>query len=252
MYAADKMRGNVVKFMLTRGALVNETCRAGKTALMRAAKKGDSVSLDALLEADADIDARDNNGETALMHAAWAEKKNTVGDLVAKHARTDFSRNSDSRKAAELTSTSEIRKIIEARKNAPGAESVAIPAAVAEASAAPTPLATAAQSVRERITSAMEREGLDPTQSEHWLPVGNAAIEHIAAGTDSPRALSNSFNFAAKQYVTVSRNLLTGENLSTVQGPLENFPNQDMVAEAHAMLKKMGKTPPAWSQRMAL
>lgn len=255
MYAAGNMRGNVVKFLVSRGALVNETCREGKTALMYAARKGDGVSLAALLDADADIDARNNKGETALMMAAWAEKKNTVMALVERGARTDFHRNEDGRDAASLTSSGEIRKlIVNAGTKAADTKLAELPAPAQAALPPPEPDPTpaAAPSLRDRIAAAMEREGLDPSQSEHWLPVGNAAIEHVAAGTDSPRALGNSFNFAARQYVTTSRNLLTGENLSAVQGPLENFPNQDMVAEAHAMLKKLGKTPPAWSRRMAL
>ncbi len=69
------------------------------------------------------------------------------------------------------------------------------------------------------------------------------------AGRDSPKLLSNTFNFSAKQYVTVTRNMLTGEKAAEVTGALDAFPNQDLIAEAHAKLVQLGKTPPAWERK---
>lgn len=246
MHAAENSQSHIVKFLIAQNALLDEACYEGKTALMRAAAKGDSVSVNALLDTGrVAIDARDNNSDSALMWAAYAEKKNTVEDLLKRDARADFA-NNDGKTARNLTSTSVIQVMLEShlRKVALG-EKEKTPEPEGEEKNAPMTVSDIViLTPQDKIRAAMEREGLDPSQSEHWLPIGNAAIEYIMAGTDSPKMLSNSFNFAAKQYVTTNKNMLTGENASVLTGNLDSFPNQELVAQAHGKLVALGKTPP--------
>ena len=59
----------------------------GVTAEMKAAvRAGDGDALEALLDAGADIDARDEHGQTALMHAARDGHASIVRLLVARGA----------------------------------------------------------------------------------------------------------------------------------------------------------------------
>lgn len=93
----------------------------------------------------------------------------------------------------------------------------------------------------------MEDEGLDPTASEQWLPIGDAAIEYIQADQASPRVLRTLFNFQARHYATTVKNLLNGENTVIANGKIEDFSNPDLVSTAHIQLKKMGKKPPEYT-----
>jgi uncharacterized protein len=70
--AAAKGEITRVKNLLAKGADVNAREQQGRTALMEAAAKGQTASVEVLLAKGADIHARDQDGMTALM---WAEKK---------------------------------------------------------------------------------------------------------------------------------------------------------------------------------
>jgi len=58
-----------VKLLLTKGAEVNAKTIYGKSALMAAAERGDTVSVRSLLAKSADVNSRDQDGKNALNHA---------------------------------------------------------------------------------------------------------------------------------------------------------------------------------------
>lgn len=71
-YAVGLDNLSAVQLLLDHGANVNATDQNGETALMKAAKK-DNVSMkDLLLKYGADVKLKDNKGYTVLMHAAYA------------------------------------------------------------------------------------------------------------------------------------------------------------------------------------
>ena len=59
----------ILDFLLRKGALLDMPTKEDVTALMIASRKGDRRMLTKLLAAGASVDARDDNGETALMAA---------------------------------------------------------------------------------------------------------------------------------------------------------------------------------------
>ena len=74
------------------GANVNAKKNDGETALMVAALNGHTVTVKALIQAGADVNAKNNKGETALMFAAKYEYTETVNTLIEAGAEdlTDY------------------------------------------------------------------------------------------------------------------------------------------------------------------
>jgi ankyrin repeat protein len=71
MVAAQWGRSHVVRFLLENGADVSAKEKSsGRSALMYSCLSGDILSLEAILEASSDVNARDHDGRTALMLAA--------------------------------------------------------------------------------------------------------------------------------------------------------------------------------------
>ena len=77
---------DTLKQLLAQGADVNAKNQEGKTALMGAAKKGQSEVVKILLDAKADINAQDASGKTALIYAAKNSSLEVVKLLLAAGA----------------------------------------------------------------------------------------------------------------------------------------------------------------------
>lgn len=75
---------SMVRVLLDAGADVNARNEGGVTALMRAAGSGSLAVVDALLAAGADVNRRDNDGNTALLHSARYEAANTANTHPTK------------------------------------------------------------------------------------------------------------------------------------------------------------------------
>lgn len=240
MYAAEAGKSGAVDFLLDRDADVNIKDNKGCAALWWAARRGDAVSLRALIEHGADIDAQNNEGNTALSTAAYREKESAVEMLLAYNARADLKNNNGSL-AEDRTNTTAIEKLLKAPLQRQRPEK-AEPSGVtpAQSGLPDMPQNTLPQSP---IGAAMECEGLDPAQSEHWIPMGDEAVDYVQASVQSPRFLSTSFNFAAQQFSSISGNLLTGDRIVTQSGGLEEFPNQNLVVTAYEKLIELGKAP---------
>ena len=63
-------RAQILELLITNGATVNHRARDGRTALMYAAENGDTQAVNTLLRNGASVNLADNDGETALMKAA--------------------------------------------------------------------------------------------------------------------------------------------------------------------------------------
>ena len=63
-------RVQLIELLIARGAAINHSDEDGRTALMYAARNGDTLAVKALLRNGASVNLADNGGETALMKAA--------------------------------------------------------------------------------------------------------------------------------------------------------------------------------------
>lgn len=91
-----------VKLLLDAGADVNAKDNIGKTALMYAAKAfngGDIELISILVNAGADINARDNRGYTALMYAAAYTVEDNVFETLIKYGADVNARDNEGQTA---------------------------------------------------------------------------------------------------------------------------------------------------------
>ena len=70
VYSAKKGHIDCLRVLLDAGADVNAKNEDGNTSLIYSAKKGHTDCLSALLDAGADVNAKDKNGVTSLMYSA--------------------------------------------------------------------------------------------------------------------------------------------------------------------------------------
>jgi len=80
-------RAPLVELLIAKGAEVNHQDRDGFTALMYAARNGDTEAVNALLRSGASVNVADNTGETALIKAAASScTEETVRALLSAGA----------------------------------------------------------------------------------------------------------------------------------------------------------------------
>jgi ankyrin repeat protein len=84
--AVDSEASGAVRKMLTRGADVNGRDRDGMTPLMHAALQGSSELIQLLLDKGAVVNLTDTFGVTALMQAAWAGHTEVLETLMTQGA----------------------------------------------------------------------------------------------------------------------------------------------------------------------
>jgi uncharacterized protein len=83
----EPTRVQLVELLIAKGASVNLRSSDGTSALMYAARNGDTQAVNALLTNGATVDAADNQGETALMKAAASScNEETVRALLSAGA----------------------------------------------------------------------------------------------------------------------------------------------------------------------
>ena len=88
--AAERGDTATVKALLTNDEIVNARDEEGWTALMVASGGGHIAIVQALLEAGADVNAKKNNGWTALMVAAYGGQTDVVKVLLEAGDQTVF------------------------------------------------------------------------------------------------------------------------------------------------------------------
>ena len=69
----QKGKVDSVRVLIEGGADVDAADEDEQTALMLAAEKGETGIINALIELDADVNAADEDGKTILMHASYFE-----------------------------------------------------------------------------------------------------------------------------------------------------------------------------------
>jgi Ankyrin repeats (3 copies) len=76
------------KFILERGVISDWRCNEDRTLLMYIAGEGYTEAVHLLLESGFDINAQDLYGDTALNHALYRDRKDTIQLLVARGAKS--------------------------------------------------------------------------------------------------------------------------------------------------------------------
>lgn len=80
--AAASGNREVVRELIHHGANINQTSKAGKTALILAAQSGEYETVNILIHAGANISHEEATGETALIHAAAGGYPDVVDILL--------------------------------------------------------------------------------------------------------------------------------------------------------------------------
>jgi ankyrin repeat protein len=110
----------------------------------------------------------------------------------------------------------------------------------------PPPSAADDEESANPVRAAFIEEGLDPDADEHWRTIGQSVVEHVIGSADQPRVLVTTFNFAARQYSSVSRNIVTGQTSGAAATQnIDQLSNTDYVEQAYQKLVEAGKKPPA-------
>ncbi len=86
MYAAIPNSPRIVRLLLERGAVVNKKGANGWSALMVAAAKGHAEVVQILLDHSADVNTQDVYGWTPLMRAVWERRVEVVSRLLSHGA----------------------------------------------------------------------------------------------------------------------------------------------------------------------
>uniref|UniRef100_A0A7S3AE45 Uncharacterized protein n=1 Tax=Haptolina ericina TaxID=156174 RepID=A0A7S3AE45_9EUKA len=114
MFAARNGRLDMVEIMLQGGIDYNRKRPGGATALMDAAASGHEAVVRAILDYGQNggrppvkIDERDDQGQTALMHAAKGGKDHTMMPLLQAGASTNLTDN-ENRSAATLAASNDV------------------------------------------------------------------------------------------------------------------------------------------------
>jgi len=96
-------RAELVELLIAKGAMVNHQARDGRTALMYAAKNGDTQAVKALLKNGASVNIADNEGQTAVIEAVtFSCNEDTIRALA--DAGADLKATNHNRQSA-LSST---------------------------------------------------------------------------------------------------------------------------------------------------
>lgn len=99
--AADKGDLRQIEALIASGVDVNAKDDNGITALMRAAWQGHDKVIDLLLSHKAALDAKDGFGWTAMMHAAQYNQMGATSQLLASGANAGL-KNNDGETAFEI------------------------------------------------------------------------------------------------------------------------------------------------------
>ena len=87
---SEEVKLEVVKYLISRGALVNIYCCYGSTPLMAAAETGHVKVLQYLIQCGADVTAVSVRGATTLHHAACAGSSEAVKFLIRMGAHVNY------------------------------------------------------------------------------------------------------------------------------------------------------------------
>lgn len=119
MFAASQSGSRTVQALLNAGANIEARNKDGMTALMRAASPigNNTANVQLLLNAGANIDARDNKGMTALMWAVLLHNPDVVEILLANGADVEL-REKAGRTALDFASKQGFTDIVQLLKTA--------------------------------------------------------------------------------------------------------------------------------------
>lgn len=124
--AARNGHPGVMKSLLAKGANVNKKGRHGRTPLHHAikAKRHREKTIEALLDANADVDSADDDGNTPLMAAITATSGLPVVRLLVASGASTTKKNEDNHSAidlANLLANHDIKRaVLPGNEHAPG------------------------------------------------------------------------------------------------------------------------------------
>lgn len=278
--AAERGQIDLIKTLIDHGLEVNQSNNEGRTPLHYAVQSGNTSAIELLVDNGADVNKVDNQGRSPFFHAVVYSKGSVLPTLTHLGSNPDLQdsegktpmtyavkngsesyRNRDNVQAIitaggnphikdasgfQPVTVGYVKKLYEARQketpeHRPAAATIVVrPVAI---SAMPRTSATL-QTDENALERAFLNEGLDPAKDEQWRTIGSSVIEHVIGSPANPRVITTTFNFAARQTIAQTRNMLTGEVVAAAPAAMDEHANPAYVEQAHAELVKAGKTPP--------
>ena len=111
MNAAKYGHAAVAQFLINYGCSVNDIDKTGKTALGIAVNHGHLEIIKSLIAAKADVNHQDSQGMTPLMTCAQSGRI-VIIDLLLLHGADQNISRKDLKKAIDLTSSSDVRRVL--------------------------------------------------------------------------------------------------------------------------------------------
>lgn len=233
---------------------INKVNNEGKTALHIAVMEGTAANVQRLLEKGADPNIQDNDGNTPLQALIRHHNSQRVVEspyilnvisLLKKAGADDMLINRYGDTAADHQYYLQALTKLDLKPGRLEKLSAPLTAIKASKAMAEKPSRIDSADVTSSLRIAFINDGLDPDTEEQWRTIGNSVVEHIIGAADQPRVLVTTFNFAARQYSSVSRNMLTGQSSPTAAAQaIDQLPNTNYIEQAYQKLIEAGKTPP--------
>lgn len=241
-------RGDVVSLLADKGAdIKTENSYSGSTPLAVAAQRNAIGSIKALLDAGADPNHRETHGDTALVRAVRHGAYETVMMLIDRGADInmgDSAGNTALHHAAQMGNANLVNMLMDRGANPrAGNGHLNTPADLATAKDFPR----IAEAIRQHGGEGPAAAPVPPKPAPEWVLT---SPDEVARVVDKPAIgyrITEIFNFSARLYTNISRNLNNGAESQSVVG-FSALDDGRAVDAAHDALVSLGGKHSDWSR----
>ncbi|MCE9507444.1 MAG: ankyrin repeat domain-containing protein [Alphaproteobacteria bacterium] len=235
VYAICSSLSQTVQLLIAKGADVNAADKSRKTPLMHACSGGREDIVDILLQSGSNINIHNpNNYSWTALHyaAAYSDKETVIPLLVKKGANIN---TVDDRGQTALHCAADYSKFPSVK---------ALVACGADANIRDNrgnrPEDLAKSNGRDGIANFLrEKTAPAPVVKSGWQLTAPDEIVFTAEKAAAGYCLTEIFNFNARIYTQIARNLKSGAESQTVRF-FDEFPDKKILEQAHQQLTQLG------------